>query len=58
MHFKFEFMELRGALSELLFNLPLEYAVGSVQKNKQGLKWNEPRELLVALMALIYWVKT
>ena len=41
------------ALSPLLFNLALEYAIRRVQVNQDGLKLNDTHRLLA--MMIIYW---
>ena len=43
------------ALSPMLFNFALEYAIRRVQVNQDGLKLNSTRQLLAYADMLIYW---
>ena len=45
------------ALSPLLFNFTVEYAIVRVQVNQNGSKFNGIRKRLVMLMMLIYGVE-
>ena len=45
------------ALSSLLFNFALEYAIRRVQVNQNGLKLNGTHQLLAYADMLIYWGK-
>jgi len=43
------------ALSPLLFNFDLEYAIRRVQVNQDGFKLNDTHSFWFMLMVLIYW---
>jgi len=47
-------LKQKNALSPLLFNFDLEYAIRRVQVNKDDFKLNGTRKDLVYLMMLIY----
>jgi hypothetical protein len=40
-------LKQEDALSPLLFNFPLEYAIRMIQKTQVDLKWNQTHQLLV-----------
>ena len=43
------------ALSSMIFNFALEFAIRSVQVNQDGLKLNGTHQLQAYAMMLIYW---
>jgi hypothetical protein len=45
----------QDALSPLLFNCALEYAIRRVQVNQNDLKLNGAQQLVVGADVLIYW---
>jgi hypothetical protein len=44
-----------GALSPLIFNVVLEYAILMVHENQVGLKLNATHQLLIRVDDVIYW---